>query len=178
MKKALLLITLATLILTSVAVAKDMKIGFIRSDYIFANYKETKDAQDRYDKEVSKWEKEAAEKEKKIKDLMEQVEKQGLLMSEEKKKSTIEEINRLKVEYQQFIAKVFGKDGEALKKNTEYTKPILKKINAILDEIGKNEAYDFIFDATSGGVVFAKDAHDLSDRIIKELNKGNTGSSK
>ena len=31
---------------------------------------------------------------------------------------------------------------------------------------------DFIFDATAGGVVYAKDAHDLSNRIIKELNKG------
>jgi len=161
-----------TLSLAAAGLAKEMKIGFIRSDAIFKEYKGTKDAQDKYDKEVAKWEKEAAEKEKKIKELQDQLDKQGLLMSEEKKKTLSDQINQMKVEYQQFVYKVFGQGGEALKKNTEFTKPILKRINAILDEIGKNEGYDFIFDATAGGVVFAKDAHDLSDRIVKELNKG------
>jgi outer membrane protein len=147
-------------LLTAGLSAKDMKIGFIRSDYIFSEYKETKDAQEKYDKEVAKWEQDAAAKEKKIKELQEQVEKQGLLMSEEKKKNTLDEIARLKVEYQQFVYKVFGQGGDAFKKNSEFTKPILKKINAILEEIGKAEQYDFIFDATSGGVVYARDAHD------------------
>ncbi|MFH0919148.1 MAG: OmpH family outer membrane protein [Fibrobacterota bacterium] len=157
---------------SAAAFAKDMKIGFIRSDIIFQQFKGTKDAQEKYDKEVAKWEKEASEKEKKIKELQDQLDKQGLLMSEEKKKNQNEQINQMKVEYQQFVYKVFGQGGDALKKNTEFTKPILKRINAILDEIGKNENYDFIFDATAGGVVFAKEANDLSDRIVKELNKG------
>ncbi|OGS33277.1 MAG: hypothetical protein A2293_04435 [Elusimicrobia bacterium RIFOXYB2_FULL_49_7] len=172
--KVFLILTLAAVLAVNVtaAGAKSMKIGFIRSDVIFKGYKGTKDAQDKYDKEVSKWEQDAAEKEKKIKELEEQLDKQGLLMSAEKKKSVQEEANRLKSEYQQFVAKVFGQGGDAFKKNAEYTKPILKQINAILDEIGKNEAYDFIFDATAGGLVYAKDAHDLTERLVKELNKG------
>ena len=168
-----LMIVLAVFCFAGTLSAKDMKIGFIRSDYIFSEYRDTKDAQDRYDKDVAKWEQDASEKEKKIKDLQEQLDKQGLLMSEEKKKNTTEEIARLKVEYQKFVYEKFGQGGEAYKKNAEYTKPILKKINAILNEIGKAEGYDFIFDATAGGVVYAREAHDLSDRIVKELNKGN-----
>ncbi len=160
------------LILPAALFSKNMKIGFIRSDVIFKDFRGTKDAQDKYDKEVAKWEQDAAEKEKKIKELEEQQEKQGLLMSSEKKKSLQEEISRLKVEYKEFVYKVFGQGGDAFKKNTEYTKPILKQINAILDEIGKNEGYDFIFDATAGGLVYARDAYDLTDRLIKELNKG------
>ena len=168
-------ITAATLIacfLAPVLFAKSMKIGFIRSDAIFKEYKGTQEAQDRYDKEVSSWEKEAAIREKQIKELQEQMKRQGLLMSEEKKKSMEDEMKRLKVEYKEYVYKIFGQGGEAFKKNTEFTKPILKKINAILDEIGKAESFDFIFDSTAGGLVFAKDAHDLTDRIVKELNKG------
>jgi outer membrane protein len=167
-----LIVILAVLCFAGTLAAKDMKIGFIRSDYIFSEYKDTKDAQDKYDKDVAKWEQDAAEKEKKIKELQDQLDKQGLLMSEEKKKNTSEEIARLKVEYQKFVYEKFGQGGEAYKKNAEYTKPILKRINAILNEIGKAEDYDFVFDATAGGVVYARAANDLSDRIIKELNKG------
>lgn len=169
----ILIVTLAALLTApALLMAKNMKIGYIRSDMIFKEYKGTKEAQDSYDKEVAKWEQEAAEKEKKIKELEEQLEKQGLLMSGEKKKNLEQEVSRLKVEYKEFVYKVFGQGGDAFKKNAEYTKPILKQINAILDEIGKNENYDFIFDATAGGLVYARDAFDLTDRLVKELNKG------
>jgi outer membrane protein len=172
MRHSILFILAVALILPASLSAKGMKIGYIRSDMIFKQYKGTKDAQDKYDKEVAGWEQDAAAKEKKIKELEDQMEKQGLLMSGEKKKSMEEEINRLKVEYKEFVYKVFGQGGDAFKKNTEYTKPILKQINAILEEIGKNEGYDFIFDATAGGLVYASNAYDLTDRLVKELNKG------
>jgi len=172
MRHSILFILAVALILPVSLPAKGMKIGYIRSDMIFKQYKGTKDAQDKYDKEVAKWEQDAAAKEKKIKELEEQMEKQGLLMSGEKKKSLEEEISRLKVDYKEFVYKVFGQGGDAFKKNTEYTKPILKQINAILEEIGKNEGYDFIFDATAGGLVYASNAYDLTDRLVKELNKG------
>ncbi len=165
---------LIAVLLPVVATSKDMKIGFIRSDFIFSEVKETKDAQAKYDKEVAKWEQEAESKQKKLKELMEQLEKQSLLMSDAKKKELREQIATLQSEYQQFVGKIFGQGGEAYKKNAEFTKPILKKINLLLEEIGKNEQFDFIFDATSGGLVYAKEAYDLSDRIIKELNKGSS----
>ena len=56
-------------ILAPVLSAKSMTIGYIRSDAIFKEFKGTKDAQEKYDKEVSRWEKEAAILEKKIKEL-------------------------------------------------------------------------------------------------------------
>ncbi|OGJ88603.1 MAG: hypothetical protein A2268_08055 [Candidatus Raymondbacteria bacterium RifOxyA12_full_50_37] len=163
---------IALLAFCTIVPAKNMKIGFIKSDEVFKKFKGTAEAQEKYDKEVAKWEQDAAQKEKQIKEIKEQMDKQGLLMSEAKKKEKEEEIKRLYVEYQGFVNKVFGNQGEAFKKNEEYTKPIVKKINEILTEIGKNEQFDFIFDATAGGVVFANDAYDLTDRIVKELNKG------
>jgi outer membrane protein len=51
------------------------------------------------------------------------------------------------------------------------TKPIIDKINKILEKIGKDEEYDLIMDARMGGVVYAKEKFDLTDRVVKILNK-------
>ena len=49
--------------------------------------------------------------------------------------------------------------------------PIIDKINKILEKIGKDEEYDLIMDARMGGVVYAKEKFDLTDRVVKILNK-------
>ena len=52
--------------------------------------------------------------------------------------------------------------------------PIIDRINEVLMRIAKNEAYDFIFDATvgsNGTVLFADEKFDISDNILEELQK-------
>ena len=49
--------------------------------------------------------------------------------------------------------------------------PINNRINEILNRIGDDEEYDFIFDANQGNIVYAKDDFDLTDRILEELQK-------
>jgi len=51
------------------------------------------------------------------------------------------------------------------------TKPIVDKINKIIGKIAEEENYDYVFDARQGGLVFAKKKFDLTDRVIKILNK-------
>ncbi|MCX7726389.1 MAG: OmpH family outer membrane protein, partial [Chitinispirillaceae bacterium] len=65
----------------------------------------------------------------------------------------------------------FGQQGEALMKNEELTKPIIEKINKIIEKIAKEENYDFILDARAGGVVFGKKVYDLNQRVLEALKK-------
>jgi outer membrane protein len=160
-----------TLCVTAAVSFAEMKLGYINSEEIFQMYEGTKDAQDKFNKEVAKWEQDASKKQKEIKDLQEQLEKQSLLLSAERKK-TIEDSLRVKIDtYQKFIQEKFGQKGEALVKNEELTKPIIEKINKIIEKIAKEENYDYIFDARAGGIVFAKKAYDLSERVLALLNK-------
>jgi outer membrane protein len=147
----------------------ELKIGFINSEMILQQYQGTKDAEEKLKKEYSRWEQEATEKQKKMKEMKEQLDKQSLLLSAERKKEIESELERLYIEYNKFLQEKFGQQGDAAKKNDELLKPIVEKINVILEKIAKNENYDFIFDAR-GGVVYAKKAYDLSEKVIQALN--------
>jgi outer membrane protein len=149
----------------------EMKIGYINSQQIFENYQGTKEAQEKFNKEVAKWEQEASDRQKEIKDLKEQLDKQSLLLSTERKKDMEDRLQTKMAEYQKFVEQKLGQNGEAISKNEELTKPIVEKINKILEKIAADENYDFIFDTRSGGVVFAKKTFNLTERVITILNK-------
>lgn len=149
----------------------ELKIGYINSEMIFTEYEGTKAAQDKFNKEVARWEQEASKRQKEIKDLKDQLDKQSLLLSNERKKEMEDSLNAKMVSYQKFLQEKFGQKGEALEKNEELTKPIIEKINKIIEKIAKEENYDYIFDARAGGLVFAKDAYNLSSRVLVLLNK-------
>ena len=149
----------------------EMKLGYINSEAIFAEYEGTKEAQSKFNNEVAKWEQEASKRQQEIKDLKEQIDKQSLLLSNERKKALEDSLNQKMVNYQKFLQEKFGQKGEALEKNEELTKPIIEKINRIIEKIAKEENYDYIFDARAGGIVFAKKVYDLNQRVLEALNK-------
>ena len=153
------------------AQAADLKIGYIDSQRIFRAYKGTSDAQAKLDTEVAEWEKKAEDMRKEIEDLQNELEAQGLLLSEEKKKEKEATLQTKYGEYQQFVTSIWGPQGEAVKRNEELTQPIIEKIDAILKNIAEKENYTFIFDAVSGGLAYAKPTFDLTDQVIEELNK-------
>jgi len=149
----------------------EMKLGYINSEAIFAEYEGTKAAQDKFNKEVAVWEQEASKKQQDIKNLKDQIDKQSLLLSAERKKTLEDSLNQKMVTYQKFLQEKFGQKGEALVKNEELTKPIIEKINRIIEKIAKDENYDYIFDARAGGIVYAKKVYDLNQRVLETLNK-------
>jgi outer membrane protein len=154
-----------------VGASAEMKIGFINVEEIFKNYAGTKDAQAKFDKEVAKWEQDASTRQKEIKDIKDQLEKQSLLLSSERKAELEAKLKQKMVEYQDFLQTKFGQKGEVLSKNEELTKPIIEKINKIIEKIAKDEGYDFIFDARAGGLIYGKPAFDLTERVLNLLNK-------
>ncbi len=164
-------ITLMIVFCAALSVRAELKIGYINSQEIFKEYEGTKNAQEKFDKEAAKWEQEASEMQREIKELQAQLEKQSLLLSSERKKE-IEDKIRLKLqEYQEFLQEKFGQNGEVAKKNAELTKPIVEKIQKIIDRIAKEEMYDFILDESTGGIIHAQKGYDLTKRVLEELNK-------
>jgi outer membrane protein len=148
----------------------ELKIGYINSAEILAEYEGTKVAQTQFEKEVAKWEQEATERQKEMQTLKDQVEKQSLLLSEERKKEIEAQLQAKMTEYQTFVNQKFGQQGEATKKNEELVKPIIERVNKIIEQIAKTDNYDFIFDLQNGGVVWAKTAYNLTSRVLQVLS--------
>jgi outer membrane protein len=148
-----------------------MKLGYVNSEKIFTQFEGTKIAQEKFNKEVAKWEQEASKRAKEITEMKDQLEKQSLLLSAERKKSLEDSLRQKIILHEKFLQEKFGQRGDVLSKNEELTKPILEKIQKIIDKIAKDEQFDFIFDYRTGGVVFAKPAYDLTDRVLAQLAK-------
>ncbi len=168
MKKLVLFLGL---IISSVAYSSDLKIAHVDSKLVFDKYTDTKKAQKEYDKQVQKWEQEAATKQKELMELKDKLEKQSLMLSEEKKKEMEADFLKRKSDYEQFVQKIYGKDGELFQKNEEFSGPILLKIKKTIQDVANQEGYDLVLDRASGTVVFWKKDNDLTQKVIDALNK-------
>jgi outer membrane protein len=109
--------------------------------------------------------------------LAQEIESQSLLLSEEKKKEKLRELQTKATEIDQFkFEKLNPEGGEFYRKNQEIFKPIIDKINSVINKVGTVDEYDIILDASSGALLHALPKYDLTSRILEELNKGVTAS--
>lgn len=159
------------LMLAGGASAADLKIAHVDSKMIFDKYADTKKAQKEYDKQVQKWEQDAASKQKALMELKDKLDKQSLMLSEEKKKEMEADFLKKKSEYEQFVQQIYGKDGTLFQKNEEFSGPIIQKIKKTIQDVANQEGYDMVLDRAAGAVVFWKKDNDLSQKVIDVLNK-------
>ena len=150
--------------------AKDMKLAYINSEKIVAEYVEAKKAKD----ELAKWNKvkeaEAMKMEQAIKKLEDEVKNMSVMISEEKKKEKMMEGQKQVQAYYQFKESIWGQTGEFYRENQKIMQPILVKINEAIKRISETEGYDFVFDANTGALLFSKPEYDITDLVIKDLN--------
>ncbi|MBC8204424.1 MAG: OmpH family outer membrane protein [FCB group bacterium] len=166
------LMSLAVIILMSGGLtAKELKIGFIDSDRILAQFQDYLDAKRILENEEKQYSQNARQMENDIRALEDEIESQSLMWSNEKKMEKQSELQTKYMGYQQYIEEIWGPTGKLYQRNMELSKPIIDKINLIIKKIGEDEGYDFIFDATNGSLVHAKDEYDLTDRVIEELSR-------
>ncbi|MDB5049906.1 MAG: hypothetical protein JWO30_2977 [Fibrobacteres bacterium] len=168
MKKSVLILGL---LLVGMAFPADLKIAHVDSKLVFDKYADTKKAQKEYDKQVQKWEQDAATKQKSLMELKDKLEKQSLMLSEEKKKEMEADFLKKKSEYEQFVQQIYGKDGALFQKNEEFSGPIITKIKKTIQDVANQEGYDMVFDRAAGAVVFWKKDNDLTQKVIDVLNK-------
>jgi outer membrane protein len=171
--KRMAVLTLAlyicSLLPAAVVHAQDLKIGYIDTVNIFAEFKETVEAEEIYKKELEAWKKEAAEMEAEIAQLREELQSQSLMLSEEKlaeKKLLMEQKFK---DYQKYMTDTFGDEGLAARRNQELTAPIVEKINAVISQLAEEEGYTIIFDAAQGDIVYAKKTLDLTQKVLERL---------
>jgi Skp family chaperone for outer membrane proteins len=150
--------------------AAELKVGYIRPQYIFSKYEPYKEAQkqvDTYRKtELEKLQKMSDDFQKKAKDM----DTKSLLMTEEILKVKREELQKQREQIDASYNELYKAGGKLESKQKELLNPILDRINGTLMRIGKDENYDFILDA-EGPVLYANPKFDISDYVLKELDK-------
>lgn len=64
-----------------------------------------------------------------------------------------------------------GYEQELAQKKAKALQDILIGLQAVVKEIGQQNAYDFIFEKSQGGVLFSSGAEDITDRVIQSYNQ-------
>jgi len=155
----------------------ETKIGYIDSQIILTQYEDVRQVQVELEKEQKKLQSEYEKKLISLDSLKNTYETGSIILSDKKKQEMIGEINLKEKEIQNWQLQYFGPEGELYKMQNTLMSPILKVIDKAISNIGKELGYDYIFDAASGGIVYALDAHNLTEDILNELKKLNTDES-
>ena len=70
-----------------------------------------------------------------------------------------------------FQMQKLGPEGELYTFYGQLIAPIEKKILAAIAKVGDVKGYDYILDASRGGIVHALDSHKLDEDVLEELRK-------
>lgn len=153
------------------ALAQEVKIGYIDSIKIFAENKETQDAERLYRQDVDQWTAQKQRMEQEVARMGEELNAQSPMLSEEKKMERRLEMQRKMDEYKRFMDETFGDTGLAAKRNKELTQPIIDKINKIIEAIAIEQKITFVFDVANANIVYADKKYDLTDLVLTRLNQ-------
>lgn len=161
----------AAMVLLCVTIGNaQMKIGHINSQAIMENLPEAQDAQKSLDALVTQWENELKKMQDDWKKKYDDYDRRKLILTEQSRAETERELRELDQSINEFRNKKFGQNGELFTKQNEVMKPIQNKIFKVLDEIAKEDGYDYVFDK-SGDILllYATDKHDLTERVLRRM---------
>ncbi len=145
------------------------KVGYVDSDRILAEYSEWNKAQEDFQTQYNAWDQEAKDMQQELEELIEEYERQALLLSAEKKKEREASIEAKRQKLDAYTRTVFGPGGEAERKDMTLRKPLLEKINAAIETVAIEGNYDMIFN--SSGLAYSKKDYDITDKILAKLDE-------
>ena len=149
----------------------EIKIGYLNADKILTELDEVRQVQIQLEKEQRKIESEYQDLEMELDSLLRSYEQQKMLMSDERRGKFEKTLTDKQAELQRFQMEKVGPQGEIYKIHDQLMAPVYGKIDEAIQKVGKEEGYDYIFNVVQGGIVYALPQYDLTDLVIKELEK-------
>ena len=167
-------ITLILLALSLTITEGQMKIGWINSAAIMEKLPEAQDAQRQLDNLVADWQGELAKMQNEWQKKYEEYDKKKLILTDKLRAESEKELQELEKKIADYRNKKFGQNGELFAKQNDLMKPVQNKIFKIIQDIAKEEDYDYIFDK-SGEILlmYSNDKYDLTAKVLERLSTFN-----
>ena len=146
------------------------KIGWFNSAAIMEKLPEAQDAQHQIDNLIADWQEELAKMQNDWQKRYEEYQTKKLIMTDQlraQEEKDLQETDKKIIEYRN---KKFGQNGELFAKQNELMKPVQNKIFKVIEDIAKEEEYDYVFDK-SGDVLlmYTSDKFDLTSVIFERM---------
>lgn len=146
------------------------KIGYVDTEYVLNEMPEYATVQQKLEDLEQKWRKEIQQKREEVAKLKRQFEARELLYTEQERKRKQKEIEQAESEVEQLRQQYFGPDGQLYSRQKQLMRPLQERILEATEDVATEDGYDYVVDQ-KGDVLFlyARDEHDLSDRVLREL---------
>lgn len=172
MKKLTLIALTFVLILSGVnTLHAELKIGYVNSQRIMQEWDVAREAQKKLDEKSTELQQEYQNMLGKLDSMNQTFNKQKMMMSEDRRQAKEQEIMQYRQQVQQYQMQKLGPQGEIYKIQQELTQPVLEKIQKVIQEVGDENNYDYILDSVAGNILYAAQAHDLTDQVIYKLQR-------
>ncbi|MBN1114126.1 MAG: OmpH family outer membrane protein [Oligoflexia bacterium] len=149
------------------AVDKAQKFAYVDLQMAMESVKEGERVKEKLEKEFKEKQGVLQARESEIKKMSDEYEKKQLVMSEEKKVKEQQNIQKKMMEYRELLQQ---SQMAMQKRQMDLTKPLVDKMRAVISDVAKAQSVDFVFEKNQGGVLYAKDANDITNDIIKKYN--------
>lgn len=147
------------------------KIGWINSSAILEKLPEAQDAQRQIDNLVAEWQGELAKMQNDWQKKYEEYDKKKLILTDQLRVQSEKELQDLDKKIADYRTKKFGQNGELFNKQNELMKPVQNKIFKVVQDIAKEDDYDYIFDKSADIILmYSKDKYDLTAKVLERVS--------
>lgn len=148
--------------------AAEVRVGFIDIQKAVSETKEFQRSFTRFRNDFQKEKQVIAEREKKIKAMLEDINKQGFALAADQKKRKEENFLNEKKAFERYVQ---DQNEQFARKEKEITDAIVRKMLEVLKVIGKERGYTMILEKKA--VFYSDTALDLTDVATKTYDKSN-----
>jgi outer membrane protein len=146
------------------------KIGYVDTEYVLNQMPEYATVQQKLEKLEQRWRSEIEQKRKEAKKLEREFQARELLYTEEERKRKQEAIEQARAEVERLRQQYFGPDGELYSRQQTLMRPLQERILKATENVATADGYDYVIDKKGEALfLFAREEHDLSDRVLREL---------
>jgi len=172
--KAITIFSLALVMILSVShlAYPQAKIAWVNSQAIMDKLPEAQDAQRQLDNTVSQWQGELTKMQTDWQKKYDEYDKKKLILTDQLRAQSEKELQDLDKKIADYRTKKFGQNGELFTKQNELMKPVQNKIFKVIQDIAKEDGYDYVFDK-SGDILllYSNDKYDLTAKVFERIQQ-------
>ena len=163
-------LALCVFVAPGAAFAQGPKVGYVDLQKALNEVSEGKKAKKKLKADFDKKQKALNAQQEELKKLKTDLEQNGMMLSDEAKRTKAMEFQKKMYELQQSYTTM---QGELAQAEAKATKKIFDKMGVIINDIAKEKGYDLVLERTESAILFAKDDMDLTGELIKRYNAAN-----
>lgn len=177
MKKALLILGIFILFGLNIFAQKNqtqqsgIKIAVVEIETIVKELPEAAEADAKLKEMGTKWQDTIITWRKELETKFQQYQKQKGMMNAEAQQKEEESLQMLNMKIMQYQEDKFGNQGELAAMREMFLEPIRKKVKTAIEEVAREEGFNYVLDKGSSVVLYAENRFDITYRVLDKIKR-------